>query len=110
VSVKIRLKRIGRKKQPSYRIVIAESRNARGGEVIETIGSYTPYKKDKPLEVDMVRVEDWTRKGAVPTESVKRLLRQVRRGVSPAAEKKAVKVEIPAIPAPEPEATAPEVS
>jgi small subunit ribosomal protein S16 len=89
VSVKIRLKRIGRKKQPTFRIVVTESRNPRGGEVIEVVGNYTPYKKDKPLIIDFERVDKWRSTGAIPTEAVLRLLRQARGGPKPAVEKKA---------------------
>jgi len=79
VSVKIRLKRIGKKKQPTYRIVVAESRSSRDGSVIDTVGYYSPYLKDKPLRLDMERFEEWRSKGAIPTESVKRLVRGIRR-------------------------------
>ena len=79
MSVKIRLKRTGRKKQPSYRIVVMESRNARGGKVIDNIGHYTPYLKDKPLVIDFEKVDLWKGKGAIPSESVAKLLRHGRR-------------------------------
>ena len=78
MAVKIRLKRIGRKKQPTYRIVVIESRNPRGGKVIESVGYYCPYLKDKPLKIDMEQVQRWRDKGAIPTEAVTRLLKRFR--------------------------------
>jgi small subunit ribosomal protein S16 len=83
VSVKIRLKRIGRKKQPTFRIVVTESQNPRGGKVIESVGNYAPYKKDKPLTIDLSRVDLWRERGAITTDAVSRLLRQARSGVGP---------------------------
>jgi len=79
VAVKIRLKRIGRKKQPTYRIVVAESRNPRGGKVIDSVGRYSPYLRNKPLDVDLDRIQAWRDKGAIPSDAVKRLLRLARR-------------------------------
>jgi small subunit ribosomal protein S16 len=96
VSVKIRLQRIGRKKQPTFRIVVTESRNSRGGNIIESVGSYTPYRKDKPLVVDFDRIDHWRSKGAIPTEAVIRLIRQARKGPQtglPAGKKKQAKPE-----------------
>ncbi len=79
MAVKIRLKRIGRKKQPSYRIVVSESRNSRGGKVIDSIGYYSPYLDDKPLEIQLDKVDEWASKGAVATDAAKRLIRRARR-------------------------------
>jgi small subunit ribosomal protein S16 len=78
VSVKIRLQRIGRKKQPTYRIVVTESRNPRGGKIIEVVGNYTPYRKDKPLVINVEKIDDWRSKGAITTEAVVKLLRRGR--------------------------------
>lgn len=98
MSVKIRLQRIGRKKQPTFRIVVTESRNSRGGNIIESVGNYTPYRKDKPLTVDLDRVEFWRSKGAIPTEAVIRLVRQARKspeaGLPVEKKKKAKPVEV----------------
>lgn len=89
MSVKIRLKRIGRKKQPTYRIVVTESRNPRGGKVIDTLGHYTPYLKDKPLEIDYDRLDEWHKKGAIQSDAVTRIIRRARRGdvTAPVTEK-----------------------
>ena len=73
--VKIRLKRIGAKKTPFYRIVVADSRAPRDGRFIEEIGTYDPLSKDKTFIVDSLKVKDWISKGAQPTDTVKRLLK-----------------------------------
>lgn len=101
MSVKIRLKRIGRKKQPSYRVVVMDTRSPRGGKVIEEVGSYSPYRKNKPMDLKLDRIEEWRSKGAKPSEAVIKLLKKARKGaVEPAAEPKPVKavdpVETPA--------------
>jgi len=58
-----------------------ESRNPRGGKVIDNIGHYTPYLKDKPLVIDFEKVDHWKSKGAIPSDSVAKLLRHGRRAV-----------------------------
>lgn len=73
--VKIRLKRIGAKKTPFYRIVVADSRAPRDGRFIEEIGTYDPLSKEKTFIVDALKVKDWISKGAQPTDTVKRLLK-----------------------------------
>jgi small subunit ribosomal protein S16 len=104
VSVKIRLKRIGRKKQPTYRIVVIDSRSPRGGKVIESLGYYAPYLGDKPLKIDLDRVEHWRGQGAIATDAVVRLLRRFRKeaGDSGATEVRK-KAEAPAPKPPKPE-------
>jgi len=74
VSVKIRLMRVGKRKQPSYRVVVADERQARDGRIIETIGNYGPRQDPSHLEIKNDRALDWLRKGAQPTESVQKLL------------------------------------
>jgi small subunit ribosomal protein S16 len=59
--------------------VVAESRNPRGGKVIDSVGRYSPYLRNKPLEVDLDRIQQWRDKGAIPSDAVKRLLRLARR-------------------------------
>lgn len=113
MAVKIRLRRTGRKKQAHYRIVVSESRNPRGGKVVETLGSYSPYLKDKPLVIDLARVEEWRSKGATPTEAVLKLLRRARQRDAKPAEAASAPREQPApkpresVPAPMPEAIEP---
>ena len=73
MAVKIRLKRFGRKKSPCYRIVIADSRNARNGKIIEEVGTYTPLNKDNVCEYKEERIQYWMGQGAQPTDTVQRL-------------------------------------
>ncbi|MEL6390875.1 MAG: 30S ribosomal protein S16 [Bacteroidota bacterium] len=73
--VKIRLARRGRKKQPFYHIIIADSRAPRDGKFIEQIGSYNPMTKPATIKLDRDRAFDWLEKGAQPTETVRAILR-----------------------------------
>jgi len=75
VSVKIKLKRLGKKKNPQYRIVIADSRTARSGRSIEEIGVYQPRREPSLIEVDSDRVQYWLGVGAQPTEPVMAILK-----------------------------------
>ncbi len=74
--VKIRLKRIGAKKAPSYRLVVADSRYPRNGKFIEEIGFYSPITEPVTLKIDSDKAKDWISKGAQPTETVKALLKK----------------------------------
>lgn len=74
MAVKIRLNRMGAKKNPFYRIVVADSRAARDGRFIEVIGNYDPSKQPAVVNVDEAKVLDWMNKGAQPTDTVKNLL------------------------------------
>ena len=74
MAVKIRLKRIGSKKTPFYRIVVADSRYPRNGRFIEEIGYYDPMKKPIELKLDNEKVQTWLKNGAQPTETVKALI------------------------------------
>ena len=76
VSVKIRLRRTGRKKQPTYRIVIADSRSPRDGKFIEVIGQYAPRQGEQALNLKSDRVNYWLDSGAQPTDTVRSLLRK----------------------------------
>lgn len=84
--LKIRLKRVGRRHQPSFRIVVMDSRAPRDGKALEEVGFYNPRTDPAELRVALDRVEEWTSKGAQPTPTVKRLLARARReaGASPA--------------------------
>ncbi|MBI2954925.1 MAG: 30S ribosomal protein S16 [Chloroflexi bacterium] len=75
--VKIRLRRMGATKQPSYRLVVADSRAPRDGAFIETIGHYNPLTKPATIKVDEERVRYWIEHGAQPTESVVRILKRI---------------------------------
>jgi small subunit ribosomal protein S16 len=74
VAVKIRLMRVGKKKQPTYRVVVADSRSPRDGRIIETIGHYGPRQEPSYIDIDADRALDWLRKGAQPTEQAQKLL------------------------------------
>jgi len=74
VAVKIRLMRVGKKKQPTYRVVVADSRSPRDGRIIETIGHYGPRQEPSYVDIDADRALAWLRKGAQPTEQAQKLL------------------------------------
>lgn len=74
--VKIRLRRVGRKKTPVYRIVVADARSPRDGRFIETIGQYDPRRSEGGLTVDTARANHWLDVGAQPTDTVRSLLRK----------------------------------
>ncbi len=74
--VKIRLKRMGAKKHPFYRIVVADSRYPRDGRFIEEIGTYNPLATPVEVKVDADKVKEWISKGAQPTDTVKSLLKK----------------------------------
>ena len=74
MAVKLRLKRMGAKQKPFYRIVAADSRSPRDGRFIETVGTYNPIKKDAEITVDEEKVLHWLNKGAQPTDTVKSIL------------------------------------
>lgn len=75
MAVKIRLKRTGKKKQPHYRVVVADSRTPRDGRFIEEIGYYNPRTEPVDIRIDMEKANDWISKGAQPTDTVRRLLK-----------------------------------
>ncbi len=75
--VKIRLRRMGAKKAPYYRIVVADSRSPRDGRFIEEVGMYDPMADGSKLTVKMDRVEYWIANGAQPTDTVRGLLKKV---------------------------------
>ena len=74
--VKIRLKRIGAKKAPVYRVVVADSRYPRNGRFIEEIGYYNPLSEPAQLSIDAEKAKKWIGNGAQPTETVKALLKK----------------------------------
>ena len=74
--VKIRLKRLGAKKAPFYRIVVADSRYPRDGRFIEEIGTYNPCVNPAEVKVDGDKAKEWIGKGAQPTDTVKSLLKK----------------------------------
>jgi small subunit ribosomal protein S16 len=74
--VKIRLRRVGRKNAPFYRILVADSQSPRDGKFIEIIGQYAPRKSEGSLNVDEERANYWLNQGAQPTDTVRSLLRR----------------------------------
>ncbi len=77
MAVKIRLRRMGAKKAPFYRIVVADSRYPRDGRFIEELGYYDPTKEPSVIKVDTEKVDQWMKNGAQPTDTVKALLKKV---------------------------------
>lgn len=77
MAVKIRLKRMGYKKHPMYRIVVADSRSPRDGRFIDEIGTYNPNVKPSEIKVDEEAAKKWLSNGAQPTETVGKLLKAV---------------------------------
>ena len=74
--VKIRLRRMGAKKAPFYRVVVADSRYPRDGRFIEEIGSYDPRQNPAAVNIDVERAQAWIRTGAQPTDTVRALLKK----------------------------------
>ena len=75
MAVKLRLTRVGSKKNPIYRVVAADSRSPRDGKFIEIVGRYNPQTEPSTIDLDEDKVKDWLAKGAQPTEPVQRLLK-----------------------------------
>jgi small subunit ribosomal protein S16 len=82
MAVRIRLTRVGATKQPTYRLVVADSRSARDGRAIDTIGHYNPRTDPIDLHIDEAKARDWLAKGAQPSDTVKRLFKNA--GITPA--------------------------
>ena len=75
MAVKLRLTRVGSKKNPIYRVVAADSRSPRDGKFIEIVGRYNPQTNPSTIELDADKIREWLGKGAQPTDSVARLLK-----------------------------------
>lgn len=71
--LRIRLRRVGKKKYPSYRIVVADSRTPRNGAFVEIIGNYTPLTDPPSVVLNAVKARSWLKKGAQPSEAVQRI-------------------------------------
>lgn len=76
--VKIRLKRVGAKKAPFYHIVVADSRVARDGKIIDQVGIYNPMTNPSTIEVNKEKVATWIKNGAKPTDTVKTLIEKAK--------------------------------
>jgi len=102
VAVKIRLMRVGKKKQPTYRVVVADSRSPRDGRFIEIIGRYSPRSSPKVVAIDSDKALAWLHKGAQPTEQTAKLLE-----ISGVWERYAAETGKPAAAKPKPKTPAP---
>jgi small subunit ribosomal protein S16 len=109
MAVKIRLRRTGRKKQPSYRLVVAESDTPREGRYLDSVGTYNPLTRPSDLRVDLEKVDSWLARGARMSDTVASLIRKARkggdktiavRGVGPEEKQDLNVVDAPAAPAP----------
>ncbi|MFQ5647545.1 MAG: 30S ribosomal protein S16 [bacterium] len=76
MSVKIRLSRLGSKKRPFYRVVATDSRSPRDGKFIEVLGTYNPLTETPAIKLDLDKINQWIGKGAVVSETVKKLIRK----------------------------------
>jgi len=76
MAVKLRLTRMGAKKNPYYRVVVADSRYPRDGRFIEVIGTYNPMTEPAEIKIDADKAKNWLKNGAQPTETVKALLKK----------------------------------
>ncbi|MCL4533966.1 MAG: 30S ribosomal protein S16 [Bacteroidetes bacterium] len=95
MALKIRLRRMGATKQPSYRVVVAEARSPRDGRFVETLGHYNPLTESATIKIDRERLQFWLTKGARPTETVTKLLRRADAASSAAIAEPAAASEVP---------------
>ena len=82
MSVRVRLTRVGSKKNPIWRVVVADQRSPRDGRFIETIGHYNPQTEPSTIVIDEERLQHWVSRGAQPTNTVKQLVRAQSRGLA----------------------------
>ena len=75
MATRIRLARVGSKKNPIYRVVVADSRSPRDGRFIEIVGRYNPQTDPSTIQLDSDKIQDWISKGAQPSDSVRRLMK-----------------------------------
>jgi small subunit ribosomal protein S16 len=85
MAVRIRLTRKGRKKQPFYRIVVADSEAPRDGKFLDIVGTYDPMQNPAAVKIDNEKLDSWVKKGAKPTETVESLIKKFVPGVVAAA-------------------------
>jgi small subunit ribosomal protein S16 len=107
MSVRVRLKRVGSKKNPIWRVVVTDQRSPRDGRFIESVGHYNPQTDPSTIVLDQPRLDHWLARGAVPTNTVKKLMR-VRPAEAPAAAAEAEPPSAVEQPAPEAAASEPE--
>lgn len=80
MAVKIRLRRVGRKKQPSYRVIVTHSENPRNGMYLDTVGYYNPKRTPAELNIDLAKIDEWIERGATMSETTESLVKKARRG------------------------------
>jgi small subunit ribosomal protein S16 len=80
MAVRIRLRRMGRKKQPHYRVVVADSAKPRDGRFVESLGYYRPLSNPARVVIDLEKVDYWIGQGAIPTDTVRSLIEKARKG------------------------------
>jgi small subunit ribosomal protein S16 len=85
VAVRLRLTRVGSRKNPIWRVVAADGRSKRDGRVLETVGRYNPQRQPSEIVLDRERIDHWIARGAQPSDTVRKLIRAVERGAPPAA-------------------------
>jgi len=107
VAVKLRLMRMGKKKQPTYRVVAADSRKARNGRFIEVLGFYDPRRDPSVIEIDNDKAVGWLQNGAQPTERVEKLLKITGAWESFTGVASEAAVPTPAVPTPATQAEEP---
>jgi small subunit ribosomal protein S16 len=83
VAVRVRLTRVGSRKNPVWRVVVADGRSKRDGRVLETVGRYNPQRQPSEIVLDRERIEHWIARGAQPSETVRSLLRATDREAPP---------------------------
>lgn len=106
--LKIRLRRMGKRHRPFYRVVVSDSRSVPTAPAVEEIGHYDPMAKPPAVKIDVDRIEHWVGQGALMTPTVKKLVKDIRTGrVAKAEEEAAAAKAKPAAPAPKKEAEAP---
>ena len=76
MAVRIRLTRLGRKKKPFYRIIVADSESSRDGKFLDILGSYDPNQDPAAIKIDNAKLQEWLGKGALPTTTVKSLIKK----------------------------------
>ena len=81
MAVRIRLTRLGRKKKPFYRIIVADSENKRDGKFLDVVGTYDPLQNPAAISIDNAKLQDWLGKGALPTTTVKSLIKKAAASV-----------------------------
>lgn len=84
MSVRVRLTRVGSRRNPVWRVVVADQRSPRDGRVIETVGRYNPQREPSEIVLDHERISHWIDRGAQPSDTVRRLIRASSRGAPPA--------------------------